>query len=129
MAFFTLSTPQISIDGVNIAIVPNSCTLTEGFGAQTVMVQSAGGGAVSQVISNDVSTNFSTVKFSFFNTEENIEFFRAIKSQSRTPHLVQINDGRSFTRAIADAIVTNDYEVTLQSDGQTAIEISGSAAV
>ena len=62
MAFFSLSTPQISINGVNIAIVPNSCTFTEGFGAQTVNVQSAGGGSVSQVISNDVSTNLSTVK-------------------------------------------------------------------
>ncbi len=129
MAVFQgLATPQVTIDGVNIGIVPNTFMYTEGFGEQAVMVQSAGGGSVSQVRFDNVENHVSKIKFSAYSIENNIEFFRTVKSQPTVAHVVQVAAGNNLTRSFSNMVITNDYEVNLQSDGKFDIEMSGSSA-
>ena len=67
MAKIKLSNPTIVINNIAVAIVPNSFSFTEGFGEQDIKVQSAGGGSVQTVLSSNVETNMSMVKFSLHN--------------------------------------------------------------
>jgi len=127
MSRIKLSNPTVVINNTAVPIVPNSFTYTEGFGEQELKVQSSGGGSVQTVLSNNVETNMSMVKFSLHNTAENIDLARSWKINSNNNAITITGDG--LNRAVNNAAVTNDYEVNLGSDTTVDIEFHGDAAV
>lgn len=122
-----LSNPSVLINNISVPVVPNSVSYTEGKGEQTVRVQSAGGGSVQSVFSNNVETNLSMVKMSLFPTAENIALILTWKNNANA-NAISIT-GSGLTRSFANATLTSDYEVQLGSDTQIDLEFKADAAV
>jgi hypothetical protein len=125
--------PSIVIDNLVIAYVPNSLSFTEGFGAQKVIVQTGGGGAVQQIVADDVKHKLSTVKFKIEPTVDNITNMRAIKANQHG-HVITISgqdnlSGETITRTITNALCTSDYTVAFGTDSEIDLEFVGSSAI
>jgi hypothetical protein len=123
----TLARPTIIVNNSPILIVPNSTVYTEGKGEQNVRTQSAGGGAVDIVTSENVETNMTKANFSIFPTEENIALARSWKSNG-DKNAIDIVSG-TFSRSITNASLINDYEVNLGADTTIDLEFIGAPAV
>lgn len=121
-----LSNPTVVANNNPTAIIPNSFGYTEGLGEQTVRTQSTGGGSVEQVSSEDVTTRKSKFKFEMLNTADNIDLARTWK-RNGNQNVFSVSED-SFSRTFTNAIIVNDYEVTLASDGNIALEFESSAA-
>ena len=121
-----LANPQIEVNGLSVAIVPNSFSYTTGFGEQTVKSQSAGGSSVEQVFFDNAETKFSMVKFDLFNTDSHIELARIWKSSLNT-NTISITGGpnSNLHRIVNEAALTNDYEVNLKNEGIISLEFHG----
>ena len=128
MSAISVSTPSITVNNVVIGIKPNSFSYTEGFGEQSIRVQSAGGGTVEQVYSQDATSKYSMVKFIIYNTPLNIENARAWKSNLNN-NAISITDDNGITRHFNRMALINNYEVKLSADGEIELEFHGSAAV
>jgi hypothetical protein len=122
-----LANPSVLVNNLATPIVPNSFTFTEGRGEQTVRVQSAGGGSVQSVFSNNVETNLSTVKFSMFPTAENINAILAWKDNG-SANVISAT-GAGLTRSFTNATLIGDYEVNLGSDTVIDLEFKTDAAI
>lgn len=121
-----LSNPTVVANNNPIAIIPNTFAYTEGLGEQEVRVQSAGGGSLEQVLADDVTTKMSTFKFEMLNTAENIQTVRGWK-RNLNQNTFSVSED-SFSRTFTNALIMNDYEVQLSSDGNIALEFKSSAA-
>ncbi len=119
-----VSDPGIVVNNIAIPVVPNTVRYTEGFGEQEILVESAGGGILQQVFSNNVETNLSMIAFELRPTVANINFVRQWKAQGNQNVVAiqaQVPDG-SLTRTFNNAALTNDPEVNLTADGTIAVE-------
>ncbi len=122
-----LANPTVLINNLSVPVVPNSVTYTEGRGEQTVRVQSAGGGSVQSVLSHNVETNLSMVKFDMLPTAENIDLILGWKDNG-SDNAISIT-GAGLTRSFTNAVLTSNYEVTLGSDTKISLEFHTDAAV
>ena len=126
-----LSDATLIVNNEAIAVIPNSITFTEGLGEQSVKAASIGGGAVEQVYSNDLQSNFSTVKFDVPSTPENIDLARTWKL-NKNNNVVQIIGETlegTVTRTFARAALTGNYEVAIGSDAAITLEFKASTAI
>lgn len=124
----SVSTPIVIINNQVIAVIPGSVSYTEGLGEQTVRVQSAGGGSVQQVYSDNAETKFSTVKLSLINEIFNINSSRGWKTNSNN-NTISFVDDDEFTRRFQFMALINDYDVKLSPDGSMDLEFHGMSAV
>lgn len=122
-----LANPTVVVNNNPIAIVPNSFSYTEGFGEQQLRVQSAGGNSLEYAASDDVTTKKAMFKFEMLNTSENIENARQWK-QNLNQNVVSVSED-SFSRTFTQAMIVNDYEVSLSSDGNISLEFNSARAV
>ena len=122
-----LSTPSIVINNTPVAIKPNSFSYTEGFGERNVRVASAGGNAKETVVSENVETQMSMVKFTLFTTTGNLTLARQW-ANNKSANVIEASDV-GFTRSFTQAIITNDYEVAAGNDGEFELEFKTIAAV
>jgi len=124
-----LSDPSISVNDITIPVVPNSVEFDEGLGEQSVLVESAGGGQTSIVISNDVETNKGMIKFSMRSTPENIENARNWKKNpgANVVEFSGVGDGRAINRTYRQSAIINNYTVPASADGVIELEFEGSA--
>lgn len=126
-----LSDATVVANNEAIGIVPNSLSWTEGFGEQTMRAMSIGGGAVEQVFSNDLQTNFSMLKFSMPSTVDNIKLARQWKA-NRNTNVFQVAgstvDG-DVTRVFTSAAVVNNFEVPVGSEANIEIEVHSNSAL
>ena len=122
-----LSTPTIVINNTPYAIKPNSFSYTEGFGERNVRVASAGGNAKETIVSENVETQMSMVKFIFYTTTENVGASR-IFANNKSANLIEASD-EGFTRTFSQATIVNDYEVAAGVDGEFELEFKTIAAV
>lgn len=127
MAQIAVSNPQVVINNIAIPVVPNSVKYTEGKGEQQQRVQSAGGGNVDPVFSDNVETHLSKVMFSIINTAENIELIRGWKTLQNANAISITGDG--LNRSFSAMAVINDYEVALGADTMIELEFSGKPSV
>lgn len=127
MSQIRLANPTILVNNNAIAIVPNSCTYTEGLGEQKVEPQSAGGNRVETVYSEDISSRMSTFKFEVANTEYHIELLREWKL-NRNANAISAT-GNTFTRTFTNMALTSNYEVSLGADTNITVEFMGDPAV
>ena len=119
--------PTIIIDNNVIGYVPNSLKFTEGFGEQTLRVQTGGGGSIQQVVADDVSQKQSMVSFQVEPTVANIELMRAIKA-NQAGHVITIS-APGITRTITGAILTSNYEVSMGTEEIIDLEFIGNPAI
>jgi len=122
--FSQISDPSVLVNNVSVAVMPNSVSFDEGFGEQEVRVQSAGGGQLQQVFSNNVETNLGMVKFSLAATVANIALARSWKANQNLNVVTltaTLAEGM-LTRTFTNAAVCNNYEIPLSSDGVIELE-------
>lgn len=122
-----ISNPSILVNNNPIAIIPNSCTFTEGLGEQNVEPQSAGGNQSVTVYSENVESRLSTIKFEMANTDANIDLIRQWKANFNE-NVIVIN-GEAMSRTFTNAALTADYEVALGSDTNIELEWKSDPAV
>jgi hypothetical protein len=123
-----LTTPSITVNNITVAIVPNSFSYTEGFGEQALRVQSAGGGGVQQVYSDNAETKVSSAKWSMINTAENIALIRTWKANSNA-NAISATAADGFARTFNNAALTGDYEVNMGADTTIDVEFMSDSAV
>ena len=114
----------IDVNDVRISIVPNSFEGDEGLGEQDVLVQSAGGGIVTQVFSNNVETNLGAFKFDMRATVANLELIRgwkANRNQNVVAAMATTPDG-NFKRTYQNAVIVNNYKIPVSADGVVSLE-------
>jgi len=122
-----LSTPTIVVNNTPVAIKPNSFSYTEGFGERNVRVASAGGSAKETIITENVETQMSMVKFTLYTTTDNINLSR-ILAANLASNTIEVSDN-GFTRTFSRAIIVNDFEVSAGVDGEFELEFKTVAAV
>jgi hypothetical protein len=122
-----ISDPSVLVNNVAVYIVPNTLEFDEGFGEQDVMVQSAGGGVLDQVFSDNVETSLGGFKFSLKTTIDNIALARSWKA-NRNQNVVTITattpDG-TLTRTYTGAAIVNNFTVQATADGVIELEWKG----
>lgn len=126
-----VSDPLVTVNNDPVAVIPNTVMFTEGRGEQSIRAASAGGGQVEQVYSNNIESNFSSVKFSMPATVENIAKALEWKA-NRNQNVVQITgrtpEGR-VSRSFTQAAILNDYEVNLGTDTNVDMEFKANPAI
>lgn len=123
-----LADATLIINNVAVFVVPNSISFDEGLGEQSVDPQSAGGGVVQGVYSDNVEGKKSSLKFSVFNTPEAIELAKDWKLLQNA-NAATLSAPGGFSRAFNNMAVTNNYEVNLGADTNIDIEMMGDPAV
>jgi hypothetical protein len=121
----------IQVNDESVAIMPNSFMYTEGLGEQTIRAASAGGGQVEQIYSNNIESNFSTIKFDIPATIENQALARSWKV-NRNQNVVAATGSApegDFDRTFTQAAILGDYEVALGADTVISIEFKSNPAV
>ena len=121
----------ITVNNDAVGIVPDSLQFNEGLGEQRVLPVSDGGGAVSQVFANDLTTNFAEVQFSIRTTAQNIKNARQWKTMGNG-NVVTIAgedaDGNDFIRTFTQAALTENYNVMIQAEGTIDLVFKSNAA-
>jgi len=121
-----LSNPTLVINNIAVPYVPNSIKFKEGLGEQNVRVQSAGGGSLQSVFSDNAESKISMVGFSVYPTPENIALVKGWK-QLANANAISLTD-TNFSRTFANMALTSDYDVNLGADTTIDIEFMGDAA-
>lgn len=125
-----LANPQVTVNSVSVSIKPGTLDYTEGFGEQIVRAASTGGGGVEQIFADDITDNFSTVKFALDPTLKNMSLARSWKSR---PGKIVItvtgkDESGTFSRTFNNASLTNDYNVPLGPTTQIDLEFKSKPA-
>lgn len=126
-----LSDATFIVNNEAIVTIPNTIMFTEGLGEQMIRAGSIGGGAVEAIYSNDLQSNFSTVKADIPSTPENIDLARKWKI-NKNNNVVQIIGETSegtVTRTFAKAALTGNYEVNIGSEAAITIEFKALPSV
>jgi len=123
----TLFAPTVQVNGDTIAIKPNSFSYTEGFGERKVRVASSGGGATTQITSEDIETRISTCRFMLYSTEDSVALIRDWQDR-RSANAIEVSDKDVFKRNFQKAIITNDPNVALGVDGEIEVEFTSNPA-
>lgn len=128
-----LAVPYVTVNDQTVYIIPNSVSFTEGQGEQSVKTQSAGGGNVTTIASDNAETKFSVLKFKLFASPQNINLALSWK-KNRNTNLIQVTGvdpvtGGDLSRTFQNAMLTNDYEINLKESGDFDLEFHSDAAV
>lgn len=128
MTEFAISKPSVIVNDNPVNILPNTFKFGEGLGETTVRTQSAGGGSVESVISDNAEDKLGKFSFEMANTPGNIALARGWK-QNPGVNSVDSTGSGNFSRIFNNSSITNDYEVTLSTDGNIALEWAGDAPI
>jgi hypothetical protein len=123
MARTILSDPAIRINNDTFAPVPNSVSYVGGFGESEIKVQSAGGGNVEGVYSENAETKRSEFKCAIYSTPENIELVLAFKANANKNFITVSGNGLDIV--FRNMALVNDPEHNLSNDGQIELEFMG----
>jgi len=123
MTLRSLSNPTVEVNDQPIAIIPNSLSFKPGQGDKTVKTQSAGGGAIEVVISEDATTKKSMVKFKLTNTKENFDLAKIITSNI-SGNTIRLSEGE-MVESFRGMVVTTEPERMIGADGELEIEFEG----
>lgn len=129
MAQIAISVPSVTVNNQNIAIVPNTLTMTEGEGEQSVVTQSGGGGAIETVYFDNAENKRSMVSFELRNTSENVNLAKTWKTNLNNNTITISDNNSDFQRTVRNAALTNDYEVNLGADTTVSVEFYGDQAI
>ncbi|MDH3325174.1 MAG: hypothetical protein OEM38_00490 [Gammaproteobacteria bacterium] len=123
-----LASPTVVVNGDVVAIKPNSLKFKEGQGDRNVRTQSTGGGAVTQVITEDVETQRGMVSFTVLTTSDAVEKSRTWQ-RNKEANTIEISDRGGFARSFQSAIIVSDLEKALGADQDFEVEFESKPAV
>jgi len=122
-----LSVPQIQVNDTTIEIKPNSYSYISGKGEYKTRVASGGGARVSIYNTKDVETQFATMKFVMYTTDENVELIEGWKDNFDS-NTVSFSE-KGLSRTINKAIIQNDPEFSLGVEGEVEVTFTGNPAI
>ncbi len=117
-----LSNPTIEINDETISIIPNSLSYKPGLGDKDAKAQSAGGNAISVVVTENAETKISMVKFKMFNTTFNLNLVKDWNVLYEST--IRISEA-DITESFRDMIMTTEPERMIGADGELEIEWKG----
>lgn len=126
MAFTGISNPALKWNGQPIGIMPNSLAFKFGKGEKTVRAITSGGDAVDVVVTENVETKKSMLKFSLPNTGRAARILRQMQ-QGVGSNVFEVVDA-SFQATFRNMTIINDPEVPTAPDGVIEIECEGPPA-
>ena len=122
----------IMVNDSIVKYVPDTLEFDEGLGEQKMLPESEGGGKVSQIASNDLTTNFGTCSWQMRTSVANVEQILGWK-QNFNRNVVNIaaedDDGNDLTRVFTQALLGGNYKVQIQSEGVVDIEFMANAPI
>jgi hypothetical protein len=128
---FLIATPTVTVNNVAFATVSDSVSFIDGQGTRNITGASAGGNAVCQIASIDVTDAVGTIKFSVHSTKNNIELLTQFNQNQFVARLaVEVTGtdnitGETLTRSMSGGTIMNNPEVKLGPGAQIDIEIQG----
>ena len=123
------STPQVVLNNRTINIVPGSLMIKLGRGEQSVKAQSAGGGAMALVYSDNVETKIAEVKFKLFSTPANISLYDQTKSNNPSNAVSATHPTLNVSYHFGTATCISDAEINAQPDGEFELHFKSLPAV
>lgn len=126
--FVGISTPAIVVNDETFAIVPNSFKYKDGKGERAVRPQSAGGGAVEPVVTENAETKKSMASFDVYPTPGNISKIEEWRDLLGANTIEATDATSGFSKSFANMTVINDPEYNLSQDGAISLEFEGSPA-
>ena len=123
MALHVLSNPNVQVNDVTIALVPNSFSYKKGQGQKSVRAQSAGGNAIEIVVAENAETKKSMVKFKLYNTEENFNLVGGW-AENINGNTIRLSEGE-LQLSYRSMVVIDDPEYMIGADGDLEITFEG----
>lgn len=111
-----------------VSYTPNTLTYDLGTPERLVSPQVIGGGAVTNVVTEDYSTSKSMLKFDVKTTSENEEIVLNL-IDSFDQNVMKVVSAEGKTRIFQNAAVVNKPEFDTGSDGVISVEMESSPAV
>lgn len=122
-----LSDPFIIVNNAQIEYVPNTLEYQLGEGDRKVETQTAGGGLVSVVVTEDATTNKSMVKFEMRATLESFEMVDAWTGLGAN-HIILADQASGFKQVFSFMTMVNHPSRKLAADGKVECEFHGARA-
>ena len=122
MAERTLSNPTVEVNDDVIAIIPNSLSYKPGLGEKSAKAQSAGGNAISVVVTENAETKIGMVKFKLFNTAANLERVKDWNVLYESTIRLYEED---ITESFRDMVMITEPERAVGADGELEVEFKG----
>lgn len=122
----TLSNPTVEINDDVIAIIPNSLSYKPGLGDKAAKAQSAGGNAISIVVTEDAETKISMIKFKLYNTPANLTRVKDWNALYESTIRIYEDD---VTESFADCVITTEPERAVGADGELEVEWNGAPSL
>ena len=121
-----LSDPLIKWNDQKFYIKGNTTKMTNGGGEGKLTPTSAGGGDIEMVMSEDVTTYKSMVKFDLMATPENIKLVAQMQADRRKGNLSTLEIiGATDSYQFEQCIITKDIDWGLESEGSGSLEVEG----
>ena len=128
---FLIATPTVTINNIAFATVSDSVEVTKGTGTTNVVAASAGGNAICQIVSHDITDSFGMLKFSVHTTKDNVNLItRFLERQFRARLTAEVTGtdnttGETLTFSTSFASITNDPVFKFGPGGQFDVEVKG----
>lgn len=123
-----LSTPQVNINNVNIAIVPNSLKYDGGEGEVNVRTASAGGNSVESVHTSNAESKIGKVMMDVYLDTQLDGFIAGWKAgigENSISFSERFENGTAVTRSFDRMSLVNNVERNASADGVTSLEFEG----
>lgn len=129
MAIIAIANPTVIVNNIHIAVTPNSVSYTEGFGEQTMRTRTGGGGAIETVYTENVESNFSTIKFAIHSDVPYLELARGWKVLRNLNVIELIDNELDFNRVFRFCALVTNYDVALGQDSTIELEWHGEPTI
>ena len=126
-----LSTSTVLVNDEVVAIVPNSLKFVGGKGERRVRTASVGDGVTEQILSQDIETAVGKVMFDLHTTKINVDLYEdwQEKGNGNTVGIAGRTDEGDFTKTFTQAVMTNDPEAEIATEGNIAVEFSSNRSI
>jgi len=124
-----LADVYLTINNLATMYSPNSLSFNDGRGERVVRTQTIGGGMSEIVVSDNIETHYGKVKFQMRNDLENIEKALAWRDNGSGNVVVLTNRTGTFNLTFKQAIIVNNPDYELSSEGNFEIEFHSSIPV
>lgn len=128
MAVRALVNPTVIINNIHVQPVPNTATVTEGFGDKSVKTRSSGGGAIETVYFQNVENKTSKFKMDLYAVHDVVELHRTWQTLGNL-NGISITDIDGYSRTLQNAAQTNDPEIPFGVDKTFTVEFEGEPVI
>lgn len=118
-----IANPTIQWNGQTIEIVPNSLEYKNGLGDKNIRAISAGGNAVTTVVTENAETKISMVKFSMANTAKYADIARQMTEEIDTNEILIVDADLQVT--FSSMALETEPTIPLTQDGEIEVSFMG----